>query len=154
MAASGVMAFFTVLVLCPFCFCADDPVDRDYFMNPELVKGGAKPAPAPVIAALSENGDYVVVDFTGTATVDPDTGLSTELVYLFYGTTTHPDSAGNRADYYDDYYRLGSIKHSGLTELKVAVYVGSYTGRAYIWMTAHDGGRESDHSNVMEIDLN
>ncbi len=151
---TGMKVLCVSLVLCSLCMCAEEPVGRDYFMNPELLKGGEKPFPAPVIAGLTESGDYVVVDFTGTATIDPDTGSSTELVYFFYGTTENPVNFGDPVMYYDEYYYLGGIAHDDLTEQKVSVYVGSYAGRAYIWMTAYDGGRESDHSNVFEIDLN
>lgn len=150
----GFLAAVCFMLLSMICFCAEEPVARDYFMNPELLKGGEKPSPAPVITGLSESGEYVVVDFTGTMTIDPDTGSSADLIYFFYGTTDHPDSFGDPAVYYDDYYYIGGIEDAGLTEKKVAVYVGSYAGRAYIWMTAFDGGRESDHSNVQEIDLN
>ncbi|HPJ40330.1 MAG TPA: hypothetical protein PLT75_17955, partial [Spirochaetota bacterium] len=62
---TGMKVLCVSLVLCSLSMCAEEPVGRDYFMNPELLKGGEKPSPAPVIAGLTESGDYIVVDFTG-----------------------------------------------------------------------------------------
>ncbi len=147
-AAVGIAAAF----LC-VSFCAHDPVDEDYFMTLDRVRGGDKPAPAPVIKSIAQSGEYVVFDFSDTTTVDPDTGSAAGLYYLFYGSTSDPALFEDPLLYYDGLYYLGYIEHARLTTLVVTVLIGDYHGPAYFWMSAHDGGRESDHSNVIYIAL-
>ncbi len=106
-----------------------------------------------MIKSITPSGEYVTFDFSDTTTVDPDTGSAANLYYLFYGSSSDPSLFEDPLLYYDGRYYLGYIEHARLTSLVVSVLIGDYHGPAYFWMSAYDGGRESDHSNVIYIAL-
>jgi hypothetical protein len=131
--------------------CIHDPVDEDYYLDLQKVHGIQKPEPPPVINTIVQQ-DVIVVDFSGTTTIDPDTGTADGLYYLVYASQNNPADFSSELMYYDGLYYLGYVAHQDLTEgLRVRVDVGEYRGDAYFWITAYDGGRESDHSNVVYI---
>jgi len=134
--------------------CINEPVDEDYFLDINKVKGMNKPAPAPVIDTVTWDGSKIIVDFTTTSTTDPDSGAADNLFYLFYWSSGDPALFTDELLYYDELYYIGYIAHADLVGVKkINVNPGNYRGRIYFWMTAHDGGRESDHSNVVFIDI-
>lgn len=146
-------ATIAMVVFAAFISCVQDPVGDDYFLDPGRVKGGEKPSPPPVISSIVRSGEFVVIDFTTTATIDPDTGSSGNLFYLFYGATQDPESLCDPLRYYDERFYLGYVEDAKAPGKTVFVEIGDYTGNAWFWMSAHDGGRESDHSNVFAVTL-
>lgn len=146
--------FLAIGAMSVYTACIQDPVDDDYFLDIDRVKGGLKPEPAPVINSVTQSGDDINIDFSGTTTTDPDTGSDENLTYLFYWSSGNPVEFSEESLYYDERYFLGYVEHADLGGVKiVSVDPGGYTGRIYFWMTAYDGGRESDHSNVISIDI-
>lgn len=134
--------------------CVNDPVGEDYFLDIEKVNGKNKPAPVPVIDSVTWDGSRITIDFTGTTTIDPDTGVADNLFYLFYWSSGDPANFGGESLYYDELYYIGYVAHADLGgSMIITVNPGDYRGRIYFWMTAHDGGRESDHSSVRSIDI-
>ena len=133
--------------------CVNEPVDEDYFLDINKVKGVNKPEPAPVISAVTRDGNLLLVDFNGTASIDPDTGTADNLYYLFYWSSGDPALFTEELMYYDELYYVGYVSHADAAgDMEVVVNPGDYRGRIYFWMTAYDG-RESDHSNVFFIDI-
>lgn len=134
--------------------CIDEPVDDDYFLDIGRVRGINKPSPAPVIDSVTWNGSEIIIDFTSTSTVDPDTGTADNLFYLFYWSSGEPALFPSELLYYDELYYIGYIARADLGgSMDINVDPGDYRGGIYFWMTAHDGGRESDHSNVVFISI-
>ncbi len=134
--------------------CVHDPVGDDYFLDIEKVNGKNKPAPAPVIDSVTWDGSRISIDFTSTSTIDPDTGVADNLFYLFYWSSGDPANFNSESLYYDELYYIGYVAHADLGgSMIITVNPDDYRGRIYFWMTAHDGGRESDHSNVRLIDI-
>ena len=113
-----------------------------------------KPGPAPVIDSVTWDGSKLIVDFTATSTIDPDSGAADNLFYLFYWSSGDPALFTDETLYYDELYYIGYIAHADLGGVKtVNVSPGEYRGGIWFWMTAHDGGRESDHSNAVFISI-
>ncbi len=152
---SALLAFFlTIGAMSVYTACIQEPVDDDYFLDIDRVKGGLKPGPAPVIDSVAPSGDDIIIYFSSTTTKDPDTGSDENLMYLFYWSSGNPVDFSEESLYYDKRYLLGYVEHADLGGVNtVSVDPGEYTGRIYFWMTAYDGGRESDHSNVVFIDI-
>ncbi len=152
------LALGTIFLL--YACSVHEPVDEDYFNDINKVLGKNKPAPPPVIDGLTLNGRLVEVNFASTATIDPDSGGSSNLFYLFYVSTEDPAGFEDPRSFYDEYYYIGYIEHDRAVTLgkKVNVLIDEevgedYHGRIYFWITAIDEGRESDHSNVAAIDV-
>lgn len=142
---------FAAALLLGGIVCIHEPVDEDYYLDIEKVHGKNKPAPPPVIQNITRE-DVIVIDFSGTATIDPDTGTADGLYYLVYASADDPAHFSSELQYYDGLYYLGYVAHKDLNgDFTIRVDVGNYRGDAYFWMTAYDGGRESDHSNVVYI---
>jgi hypothetical protein len=151
---SAVIAAFIALLAVAHNGCINDPVDDDYFLDINKVHGKNKPAPVPVIDTLTWDGARIIVDFTSTSTIDPESGVEDNLFYLLYWSSGDPANFADESLYYDELYYLGYVAHADLGGVKkVNVNPGSYRGRIYFWMTAHDGGRESDHSMAKYIDI-
>ncbi|MCX7678154.1 MAG: hypothetical protein N2316_02950 [Spirochaetes bacterium] len=131
--------------------CVHDPVDEEYYLDINRIKGKNKPQPPPVITTISQVGNEIIIDFSGTTTIDPDTGSAENLYYLFYAAFENPEFFYDERMYYDSLYYVGFVAHKDLVTYRVRIDVGNYTGDTYWWMTAYDGGRESDHSNVAYI---
>jgi hypothetical protein len=147
----SILFIFSFVFLLSALSCIHDPVDEDYYLDINKVHGIQKPEPPPVINTIVQQ-DVIVIDFSGTTTIDPDTGNADGLYYLVYASQDNPAYFSSELMYYDGLYYLGYVAHQDLTEgLRVRVDVGDYRGDAYFWMTAYDGGRESDHSNVVYI---
>jgi len=135
--------------------CLQEPVDEEYYNDHAMVKGGQKPTP-PVNLSMSIANHIITLQFetdTG-ATYDPDTGSNENLYYLVYISGTNPAQFGDPKLYYDIKYYVGYVAESdfepGLDPKSVTIQVSSsYHGPVYLWMTSHDGGRESDHTEVL-----
>lgn len=152
MRVKNVSAYLLLLafLLCQTA-CIHEPVGEDYYLDIEKINGKNKPGPPPVIQSVSMT-DVILIDFTGTATIDPDTGTADGLYYLVYASAENPANFSSELQFYDGLYYLGYVAHEELEgDFTIRVDVGSYRGDAYFWMTAYDGGRESDHSNVVYI---
>jgi hypothetical protein len=142
-----------------------DPVSEDYYFDTSKIKGGEKPSPPPVISAVTaapnqQTGVDIKIDFSGTATIDPDTGSADNLYYLFYISAEDPSLFTNEGSFYDNWFLYGYISHADLLYIGGGIMATSvvleqivYNGRLYFWMTAVDEGREADHSAVVYIDL-
>lgn len=131
--------------------CIHEPVNEDYYLDIEKVRGKHKPAPPPLIKSITQE-DVVVIDFSGTATIDPDTGTADGLYYLVYASAVDPANFSSELQYYDGLYYIGYVAHKDLKgDFTMRVNITNYRGDAYFWITAYDGGRESDHSNVVHI---
>jgi hypothetical protein len=151
---SALLAALVALLAVSHNGCIDDPVGEDYFLDINKVKGMNKPAPAPVIDSVTWDGSRIVIDFSGTVTIDPDSGSADNLFYLFYWSSGDPALFTDESLYYDELYYAGYVAHADLGGVKkVNVNPGDYRGGIYFWMTAHDGGRESDHSAVVFITI-
>ncbi len=131
--------------------CIHEPVGDDYYLDIEKVHGKNKPEPPPVIKNITRDG-VILIDFSETKTIDPDTGTADGLYYLVYASADNPANFSSELQYYDGLYYLGYVAHADLKgDYTIRVDIGNYRGDAYFWMTAYDGGRESDHSNVVYI---
>ena len=152
---AAVLACIMTICFAPmFTACVQDPVDDDYFLDIDRVNGRLKPEPAPVIDDVTQSGSEIIVDFASTVTIDPDTGVETGLYYILYWSSGDPAFFDEESMYYNERYFLGYVKYADLGGVKIfQVDPGGYHGRIYFWMTAYDGGRESDHSNVVFIDI-
>lgn len=150
-----------LLISFPTC-TPGDPVEENYFDDINKVKGKYKPDPAPALDSINysynapERANEIVLNFSSTTTVDPDTGTNADLVYFFY--YSHDDPAGfpDPGDFYDVTYYIGFTPESdfsGSPVVREVSVLSRYAGRLYFWITAYDGGRESDHSSVLYVDL-
>ncbi len=141
------------LLIVPSGFsCAHDPVSEEYYLDIGRVRGGEKPSPPPCIDGAVMDGTDIAIEFNCTRTIDPDTGNADNLTYVFYWSSEDPALFPGELSYYDELFYLGAVAHADAgPDMKVRVNPGGYRGVIYFWMTAHDGGRESDHSNVVHI---
>ena len=150
--------FFLAIVLATGCL--HDPVGEEYYNDISKVKGGQKPTP-PVDISISIAGHKITLTFYtdklvngNLVTYDPDTGTNENLYYLVYISATDPALFSDPKLYYDIRYYVGYVAETDF-EPDVdpkSVYIdvsSSYHGPVYLWMTSHDGGRESDHSKVV-----
>ncbi|MEW6525474.1 MAG: hypothetical protein AB1444_02245 [Spirochaetota bacterium] len=140
--------------------CLQEPVDEEYYNDLAKVKGGQKPTP-PVDITMTINNHVITLSFYTDKmdngqlrTFDPDTGSNENLYYLVYISGTNPAQFGDPKLYYDIKYYVGYVAESdfepGLDPKSVTIQVSSsYHGPVYLWMTSHDGGRESDHTEVL-----
>ncbi|HXK65857.1 MAG TPA: hypothetical protein PK348_06290 [Spirochaetota bacterium] len=144
--------------------CLHEPVDEEYFDDLSRVKGGQKPTP-PVDLSMTIN-NYIItlsfytdkIDNGQLLTYDPDTGSNENLYYLVYISATDPAQFSDPKLYYDiKYYvdyRAETDFEEGVDPKVVTIQISSsYHGPVYVWMTSHDGGRESDHSEVVNGDI-
>lgn len=147
------IVFFLAIALATGCL--HEPVDEEYFNDISKVKGGQKPTP-PVNLSMTIDNHIITLQFktdTG-ATYDPDTGSNENLYYLVYISATDPANFTDPKLYYDIRYYVGYVAETdyepGVDPKAVTIQVSSsYHGPVYVWMTSHDGGRESDHSEVV-----
>lgn len=140
--------------------CLHEPVDEEYYNDLAKVKGGQKPTP-PVDISISII-DHTIeltfytdkVDNGNLVTYDPDTGSNENLYYLVYISATDPTYFSDPKLYYDIRYYVGYVAEKDFEAVPgpkvVTIKISSsYHGPVYLWMTSHDGGRESDHSEVV-----
>lgn len=147
------IVFFWVIVLATGCL--QEPVDEDYYNDLSKVKGGQKPTP-PIELSMSIDNHVITLKFktdTG-ATYDPDTGSNENLYYLVYISAENPAHFTDPKLYYDIQYYIGYVAEKdfepGVDPKIVYIQISSsYHGVVYLWMTSHDGGRESDHTEVL-----
>jgi hypothetical protein len=155
--------FIMALVVFTALSCGiNEPVDDDYFDNINRIKGGQKPTPDPIIDTVTATYDppsglyEIEIDFSSTNTIDPDTGTADNLRYYIYYSFTDPLEFESDSDYYDETRRLGYIDQSAFGGGLKIVYIYSEPlgRRVYFWITAYDGGRESDKSEEhMFVDI-
>ncbi|MGB4268625.1 MAG: hypothetical protein WBK20_05525 [Spirochaetota bacterium] len=145
--------FLLVIVLA--IGCIHEPVSEEYYSDISKVKGGQKPTP-PVGLSMTIDGHTITLQFsTDTGdTFDPDTGSNENLYYLVYISGTDPGTFSDPKLYYDIRYYVGYVAETdfeeGVDPKEVTIMVeSSYHGPVYLWMTSHDGGRESDHTEVV-----
>lgn len=145
--------FFLAIALATGCL--HEPVDEEYYNDLAKVKGGQKPTP-PVDLSISIEGHTITLKFwTDTGkTYDPDTGTNENLYYLVYISATDPALFTDPKLYYDIRYYVGYVAEKDFEAVPgpkvVTINISSsYHGPVYLWMTSHDGGRESDHSEVV-----
>jgi len=148
------IVFFLAIALATGCM--HEPVDEDYYNDISKVKGGEKPTP-PVILSMTIESHVITLQFatdTG-ATYDPDTGSNENLYYLVYISAENPANFTDPKLYYDVRYYVGYVAETdfepGVDPKVVTIKISSsYHGTVFLWMTSHDGGRESDHTDVLE----
>lgn len=147
--------FLLLPMMLAVLFCGiNEPVDEDYFNDLDRIKGGQKPTPAPIIDSVTATYDApsglyeIEIDFKNTTTTDPDTGTADNLRYYIYYSFTDPLEFASESEYYDETRRLGYIDQSTFgTDPKIVYITSEPLGRTvYFWITAYDGGRESDRS--------
>ncbi len=156
---SKLLAVLLVLSVAVMTGCVNDPVPPDYYNDIDKIKGGEKPDPPPVLDSitvdpLTGDGYPVIINFSSSAVVDPESGGNANLLYFFYASTSDPANFDDPSDYYDEYYYIGYTTEAemGPDPKDVTVYVSSgFSGEIWFWITAYDGGRESDHSNVDSV---
>ena len=140
--------------------CLHEPVDEEYFNDISKVKGGQKPTPPVDLSIKIENHTITLSFYTDKRengdliTYDPDTGTNEHLYYLVYISTTNTALFSDPKLYYDIRYYVGYVAETdfleGVDPKDVRIKISSsYSGPIYVWMTSHDGGRESDHSDVV-----
>lgn len=152
-------ACLLVITVAVMTGCVDDPVPPDYYNDIDRIKGGEKPDPPPVLDSISVDpltgdGYPVIIYFSTGAVVDPEPGGNASLSYFFYASTSDPGNFDDPSDYYDEYYYIGYTTEAemGPDPKDVTVYVSpDFSGEIWFWITAYDGGRESDHSNVDSV---
>ena len=157
---NDIAIFFLAIVCC--IGCLHEPVDSDYYDDLSLVKGGEKPTP-PVDLSLTVADHEVTLQFYtdrldsgNPVTYDPDTGTNENLYYLVYIASQDPATFDVPELYYDIRYYLGYVAEidfaAGVDPKEVSIAIASsYHGPLFVWMTSHDGGRESDHSEVVSV---
>ena len=135
--------YVSLVLLTILCACnIHEQVDDEYFSSIDRVKGKNKPAApvAPTVACCERS-----ISVTITASTDEDgDGLS----YLLYASREDL-SAFDVTSYYDEFYIVGVV--SDIAE-PIEFYT-SDTGNIFFWCTAFDGGRESDHSEVVSVSV-
>jgi hypothetical protein len=140
--------------------CLHEPVDEEYYNDISKVKGGQKPTP-PVDLSINIIEHTITLQFytdkldnCNLITYDPDTGSNENLYYLVYISAENPANFTDPKLYYDIRYYVGYVAETdfeeGVDPKTVTIQISSsYHGPVYLWMTSHDGGRESDHSTVI-----
>ncbi len=156
------IVFFLAIALATGCL--HEPVDEEYYNDLAKIKGGQKPTP-PVDVSITINGHTIELSFYtdkvdngNLVTYDPDTGTNENLYYLVYISTTDPALFTDPKLYYDIRYYVGYVAESdfeaGIDPKEITINVSSsYRGHVYLWVTSHDGGRESDHSEVVSGEI-
>ena len=162
------------LIFCPVMLfqafsCLDDPVAEDYYNNINLIKGKTRPQ-APCIAVNNdETCEYTVQfdvgclkDLNGTPT--PDDESDDTCVYTV--DDCESDSDGDFLNYYlyvtsDDPAPITDFDYYSTLYLWMPVYLGvpnpnnkvtsSSDATFYFWAASWDGGRLSNHSDVVEV---
>jgi len=152
------IVFFLAIALATGCL--HEPVDEEYYNDLSKVKGGQKPTP-PVDLSIVINENTITLQFYtdkldngNLITYDPDTGSNENLYYLVYISATDPANFNDPKLYYDVRYYVGYVAETdfepGVDPKVVTIQISSsYHGPVFLWMTSHDGGRESDHTEVL-----
>jgi len=123
--------------------CFSDPVHEDYFFDLSKIKGGNKPD-SPVIVSLESCENSVTINFTGSdGDVDVD---GDSLIYVICYSADNPENFSDDKEYYNPLRVVAAVNSADPVEL-----YSRNGGTFYFWLTAYDGGRESDHSNVLSI---
>ena len=146
--------FFLLPMLFAALFCVNDPVDENYFNDIDRIKGGQKPTPEPILDSVTATYDApsglyeIEINFNSTDTIDPDTGTADNLRYYIYYSFTDPLEFESESEFYDKTRLLGYIDQSAFgTDPKIVYVYSEPLGKTvYFWITAYDGGRESDRS--------
>ena len=127
---------FIILVSCSI----DDPVSNDYFNDLNRVKGKNAPG-VPNITSVTACNNVITINYTEATDPDGD-----ELSYVFYYSFTDP-SAFAVEDFYDP-LRIAGLSSDDGGDVE---FTTGYAGVIFFWLTAYDGGRESDHSPVVSV---
>ena len=146
--------FLLLPMLFAALFCVNDPVDENYFNDIDRIKGGQKPTPEPILDSVTATYDApsglyeIEINFSSTDTIDPDTGTADNLRYYIYYSFTDPLEFASENEFYDKTRLLGYIDQSAFgTDPKIVYVYSEPLGKTvYFWITAYDGGRESDRS--------
>ena len=146
--------FIIIPMLFAALFCVNDPVDENYFNDIDRIKGGEKPTPEPILDGVTATYDApsglyeIEIDFDSTFTTDPETGTADNLRYYIYYSFTDPLEFESESEFYDKTRLLGYIDQSAFgTDPKIVYVYSEPLGKTvYFWITAYDGGRESDRS--------
>ena len=142
---------FLIMLSCSI----EEPVNENFYLNDsgeidlDTVAGRNKPFP-PIATDITCCENQLTVTF-----VDSNNGDGTgydidgdELIYLIYYSMTDPGDFGDERDYYDPLRYIGYTTETGSVNLYT-----SGSGTVYLWLTAYDGWRESDHSPVLSTDF-
>lgn len=153
MIAGAVVALSVV-----FVSCIHDPVGGGYYLDVEKIKGGEKPTPPAIQTVETDVADplVIIITFTSSGAIDPDTGNNSGLYYFIYYLDADPAFFEDEGEYYNSVYYVGYTSEAAFNgKDPKSVIVGkvnpAFHGALYFWMTSYDGGRESDHSNVVSI---
>lgn len=158
-----ILLILSIIIFSGFSIsCTHDPVDDSYFLDINKIKGGEKPEPPPVLTSadiilpcsINSDGDEVCdikFDFSVDGTSDPESGTNENLIYYFYYSFTDPADFTDPGAWYDEMQLFHQIAHTDLSAgsdpRSITVTVSDVNKRVYFWITAYDGGRESDHSD-------
>lgn len=159
----GINIKIIIMVIVLGTGCLHHPVDEEYYNDLSLVKGGQKPTP-PVDLSLTVDGRRITVHFFTDKldnghliTFDPDAGTNKYLSYFFYISSQDPAGFNDPTLYYSEMYYIGMAAEQDFDDgdpKAVSITISSaYSGPVFIWMTSHDGGRESDHSGVVSVHI-
>ena len=104
---------------------------------------------------IVESDCEIVINFSCTNTIDPDLGSNQNLIYNIYASLTNPNEFQNGEEWYYELRYLVSVAQTDLPgdEKIVIFYLEKMGETAYFWITASDGGRESDHSNSIGVGI-
>jgi|GEM_PF-2609524 len=160
-----------VLMLCAAA-CLDDPVAGDYYNNINLIKGKTRPQ-APCIAVnTDETCEYTVQfdvgclkDLNGIPTPDDESDdtcvytvadceddSDTDLLrYYLYVSSGDPGTVMD-FDYYSPLYLWMEV-YLGEPDNPNNKVTSSSDNTFYFWAASWDGGRLSNHSNVVEVEF-
>jgi hypothetical protein len=145
--------FLYVLLFFLFALsCAEEPVADDYFLDPDRILGKNSPL-SPVIIGTESCFDSaaerynLTIDFNDeNNTVVDGTGYDSDgdrLIYMLFYSYTDP--AGFSEDEYYSEERYCCYK-ADITPLQPVSHI---SGNIWLWMTAYDGGRMSDRSEIL-----
>ena len=122
--------------------CINQPVGEDYFNDTDKIKGKNKPT-APSITDIVACDNEITIAFTESTDPDGD-----DLVYLVYYSLSDPAEFEDESEFYNPIRLVGVVE-----VVEDAVFYSNISGIIYFWMTAYDGGRESDHSAWDWVDI-
>lgn len=148
-----------LFILCVCCFfsCVNDPVGEDYFNDTAKIKGGEKPS-EPVILEYSQceydvtftfccktevqGEDTVCLNDVDSCGTDADGDV---LTYYLYVSDIDPAEL-DESDFYNLYFLYNEVSIS-----EPLTITSSSDTVFHFWLTAWDGGRQSDKSNIVSI---
>lgn len=134
--------FFTLLFFITLPGCVNEaPVGSDYYADNSRIAGGAAPG-SPVLSYNSSE-----LEFTWSASIDPDTGDEAGIYYLYYYFNEIP------ADPYHVDYLIAVINTDDGRKATLSSEI-TRSGSHYFAVTGYDGGRESEISNIITVTVN